>query len=363
MKAFALPLIWLMATTSSASAQCGESNSGCSLWDKLLSNSPSPWNVTLTQTVDYGTNLTLPIGLTPANTLLSSGGGTGSIINNGVLGNLGLLDNVLGGSSPPVVDSPTAGGFQDDWMFRSFANVQYLEKLGDDGQFTLGYGLYENLHAHVEQLDLLSHTLSAQYAQQLNDDWTAALNYSFVFYELDHDSLVSQNNAGLGLAYRPTRLWSYNADLGFTDSNFRGIDSLDAQFWSGKSSITRYFSESQTSSITGGAQYGYWNARAETFSYDLHSVFANVRKSLDKNATTNLDVGASWGNYGFRGLDFIQQDRRRDDDLYGVSTTVSKQLGSRWTIFAMYLYTNSSSNVVRQDYASSFVSTGVTLKF
>jgi len=349
-----------------ARADCSENLSCGSLYREGCDapTEQSPWTVSLTQTIDYGTNLTLPIGLTPANTLLAPTGGIGgSIISDGTLGGLGLLDNLLGPGVPPVVDTPTGGAFQDDWMFRSSANIQYQKATSEGGLFTLGYGYYQNLHSEVKQLDLFSHTVSTQWATKLDDYWTAALNYSFAFYELDQQSLVSQNNVGYGLAYRPNTEWSYEFNFNFSDANFRGIDSLDAEFWSGTTSITRYLNEAQTTFVSGGYQYGYWDARRETFSYDLHTVFLNFRKALNQDATTNLDLGGSYGNYGFRATDFVQQDRRRNDDLFSISSTLSKQLSEQWTIFAAYIYTDSESNVTRQDYAGHFFSTGLTVTF
>lgn len=346
---------------------CGSDYEGCgscgSIYEGCGSGSQqSPWTGSLTQTVDYGTNLTLPIGLTPANTLLAPTGGLGgTIFNDRLLGGLGLLDNLVGGA--PVLDIPSAGAFQNDWMFRSQADVRYLKQVGDDAQVSVGYGYYQNLHADVKTLDLFSHTITAQYVRQLDDYWTSALNYSFAHYDVDHRSLVSQNNVSYGLAYRPNNQWSYEMLANFTDSNFRGIDSLDARFWSSKTSVTRYLNDSQTSWISGGYQYGYWDARQDTFSYDLHSVFVSWRKALNREATTTLDLGGSYGNYGFRGIDFIQRDRRRDDDLFSISATISRQLNDRWTIFAAYIYTDSESNVVRQDYAANFFSSGLTLTY
>lgn len=349
-----------LLTSAAALAQCGDSCG--SVLEGCNSCEQSPWTGSLTQTVDYGTNLTLPIGLTPANTLLSPGGLNGAnIVNDGLLGGLGLLDNVIGG--PAVADTPSFGQFRDNWMFRTTSNIQYQEQVGDDGQFSVGYTYYQNLHSRVEQLDLVSHTITAQYARRLSDDWTSAWTYSFAFYELDEDSLVSQNSIGYGLAYRPAGCWSYEINASLNDSNFRGIDALDAQFWSGKAAATRKLNDAGTSYLTAGYQYGFWNARASTFTYDLHSAFVTYQRALNRDGSTTLNVNGSYGNYGFRGVDFVQQNLAREDNLFSVGATLARRLNDSWTLFTGYTYIDSESNVVRQDYAGHLFTGGVTFNY
>lgn len=358
------PLLALLCLPPCVEAQyersCGESCG--SLLEGCQTSEQCPWTGSVTQTIDYGTNLTLPIGLTPANTLISPGGLGGSgIIDDGLLGGLGLLDNLIGGA--PVADTPTFGQFRNDWMFRTTSTAQYQQQVGRDGQFSVGYTYYQNLHSRVEQLDLISHTVTAQYARRLSEDWTSAWTYNFAFYELDHDSLVSQNNIGYGLAYRPAGCWSYEVNASFNDSNFRGIDSLDAQFWSATAAATRKLNDTGTSYLTAGYQYGFWNARSSTFTYDLHSVYLTWQRALDRDGSTTLNINGSYGNYGFRGVDFIQQNLAREDDLFAVGATLARRLNDSWSIFTGYTYTDSESNVVRQDYSAHLFTSGLTFNY
>lgn len=84
-------------------------------------NCASPWTVNLTQTADYGTALALPIGLTPANTLLSPIGNPAAagILNLPQATNLGLLGNLGLAAVPPGTN--VQGVFEDDFQFQSTA--------------------------------------------------------------------------------------------------------------------------------------------------------------------------------------------------------------------------------------------------
>jgi len=87
------------------------------------SNSTSPWSVNLTQTSDYGTSLALPIGLTPANTLLAPVGNPAAagILNLPQAANLGLLGNLGLAAVPPT--NNVMGVFEDDFQFQSTAGL------------------------------------------------------------------------------------------------------------------------------------------------------------------------------------------------------------------------------------------------
>lgn len=321
---------------------------------------PSPLTFSLTQTVDYGTSNALPIGLTPANTLVQPiVGGAPGILTDGLANLLGLSDN-LSILFPPTPDVPTRGFFQDDFSFQTRAAVQFQEQVGEKGIFTTGYAYNQRLFASIEQLDLLQHAFTAQYAHSLSDEWTAAGTYGFNYYFLENDSFLDQNTAALALGYRPQTEWYIENGVSYGYSHFFGANFLNSHLTGYNLKLIRYLGTAQQSNLNAGYSIGYSDAEFEGFSYLANSVYVGGRYALDQQSRDTFDVTFSYADYNFRGTDPIDTAVQRLDNIYSLAFVYTHKLTDNWLTFASYTLLDSQSNVSRQDYTSSLISVGVT---
>lgn len=321
----------------------------------------SPWSVSLAQTSDYGTSLALPIGLTPANTLLAPIGNPGAagILNLPVATNLGLLGNLGLANVPPT--NNVMGVFEDDFQFQSTAGFAYKKAIDEYQTLTIGYTYYQNLHPDVKQLDLASHTPTANYAVKLTDRVTTALYANYAYYFLSGSSFLSQNRVGSLTTFDANERWSYNVGANYANVNFRqGASFLNSDNYAGTFEANRFLDAAKNNYIRLGYGAGYSDAQNNGFSYRVNNLYTVTRFLYGSGLRNEVRVSGGYGFYDFVGIDPIQQNVRRNDNIYTAGLFYGRKLSDHVQLFAQYTYLNSNSNVTRQLYNSDLFSLGLT---
>lgn len=324
-------------------------------------NCTSPWTVNLTQTADYGTALALPIGLTPANTLLAPVGNPAAagILNLPQAANLGLLGNLGLAAVPPGTN--VMGVFEDDFQFQSTAGLGYKHQIDEYRTLTLGYSYYQNLHPDVKQLDLMSHTPSVNYAVKLTDRITTATYYNYAYYFLSGSSFLTQNRIGSLTTFAANERWTYNLGVNYANVNFRqGADFLNSDNYAGTFEANRFLDSAQTRYLRIGYGGGYSDALNQGFSYRVNNIYSVYRFLFGSDNKNEMRLSSGYGFYDFVGADPIQQNLKRNDNIYTAGVYYGRQLSTNVQLFAQYTYLNSNSNVSRQLYNSDLFSLGVT---
>jgi hypothetical protein len=75
-------------------------------------------------------------------------------------------------------------------------------------------------------------------------------------------------------------------------------------------------------------------------------------------------VYGSYGYYGFKANDLLQVPPTiRQDNIFSLTTRLSRSIGQHATLFAQYTYFDSDSNIDRQNFASHLVSLGGILAY
>lgn len=342
--------------------ECAQQNSGYSRSGRARSTASStsqkPWTVNVTQTVDYGTNLALPIGLTPANTLVGAAGVPPNILNLDQAGLLGIL-NTLGLPGPPGPPPPTAGFFPDDWQFQSTAGMQYQRAVGDRGTFTAAYSYYQNLHPDVDELDLQSHTPTLQYAVKLNNRLTVATYYNYAYYFLSGSSYVNQNRLGSYATFSPNQAWDWTLRTDYNLATFQPAPFLDSDNYAGTIEATRYLRGARNDYLRFGFGSGYSDAAFRGFAYQVTNVYAGSRKLFGATNQFELRLLGSYGIYNFFGTDPLE-NVACDDRIFTGNIYVGRTFKNGWQLFGSYTYLDSFSTVARQLYDSSVTSMGLT---
>lgn len=335
---------------AASGCRCGQNNAA--------STAAKPWTVFVTQTADYGTNLALPIGLTPANTLVGAAGIPPNILNLNQAGLLGIL-NVLGFPGPPGPPPPTAGYFPDDWQFQTTAGTQYQKAVGERGTFTASYSYYQNLHPSVKQLDLQSHTPTLQYALKINDRLTAATYYNYSYFFLSGSSYVNQNRLGSYVTFTPNACWDLTLRTDYNHANFQPAPFLNSDNYAGTIEATRYLHGARNDYLRIGFGSGYSDAQYRGFAYQLTNIYAGSRKLFGSSNQNEFRLLGSYGIYNFFGTDPLE-NVARDDRIFTGNIYLGRTFKKRWQAFGSYTYLDSFSTVNRQLYDSSITSMGLT---
>ncbi|MCE9605150.1 MAG: hypothetical protein K8U03_09650 [Planctomycetia bacterium] len=280
-------------------------------------NSRKRLNVSVSQTADYVTNLSLPLALTPFNV--------------------------------PVR--------KNDAQFQSNVFAQYRVYSDDVQSITTGFNFYQSLHSSVEQLDLTAYTSLTQYTRKLTDRLTAYSYYNYTYYLLDHDKFLSANNYGGGFAFQKNRCVNWIFNMNLANNGYYIAPAQDSDTTVAQLQRYKYFGRDLTQYWFGGYAYGYNNAVYNGFSYSLHNFFLGAGKSFGCNLRNQALVYGSYGYYGFKGPDF-QTGTIRQDSIYTLTTRLARNIGPHSTLFAQYTFFSSDSNVARQNFDSHLVSVG-----
>ena len=318
------------------------------------------WSFAFSQSIDYGTSLALPIGLTPANTLVAPANnvGSASILNLSQANALGILDN-LGLVGAPVTNSPAVGVFEDDWFEQQSSTIQYQRQVGIDGQFTGNYQFYDNRHADVDELDLQSHTANLQFAQLLTERWTSTSYYSYSYYFLSDSSYVNQNKFGTFLTFAQNSRWSWILKTEYNHANFQPAPFLNSDNYSGGLEATRFLRGSQDNYLKFGYGYGYSDARFRGFAYAVNNVYMQSRFLFGSGLRHELKMTSSFGVYDFYGADPIETTIFRNDSILATGAVYGRRISDNLQLFAGYTWLDSSSNIARQAYNSDGFSLGM----
>jgi hypothetical protein len=308
-----------------------------------------PWNFNFSQTVDYGTNLALPISLTPLNTPV---GPLSDPSISGIVDSIGLLNPL----------DPLVARFRDDWQFQTNAGAVRNWNLSDDSSFSAGYDFYQSLHPRVEELDLMSHSALANYSRRVSDDTIVGVDYQYVYYFLDGSSFVSQNTVTPTLQTR----WNDRVDLkgtvSYGNANFRQTDFLNSDNYAATAEMYYYTDAARSNYLTMGGGYGYSNAFDDSFSYHVPNVFVGAAWWFGDSRRNQFEIIASYYDYDFQGVDPVEEIPR-EDNIYSLTPIVTRTINDTLRLFASYTYYSSDSTIARQDYDSSLVSFGALMNW
>jgi hypothetical protein len=306
-----------------------------------------PWAASFTQTVDYGTNLALPLSLTPANTLVSPLSDPTTI---GIIDSIGLLDPL----------DPLVPDFEDDFQFQTTVSAVRTWNFDDDSQFTAGYGYYQNLHPSVEQLDLMSHSALARYSRRLGDRMVGALDYSYVYYFLDDSSFVAQSTVTPNLLYNYSECWDIQTTASYGNASFRETSFLSSDNYAATAEAILYIDSARQNYLNFGSGYGYSNAADDAFTYHVPNVYLGGRWLFGDSLRNEFLITGSYSYYRFQDTDPVEVGVRRIDDIYAINPIVSRSVNDHVKFFASYYYYNSDSTLIRQLYDQNIVSLGIT---
>lgn len=213
----------------------------------------------------------------------------------------------------------------------------------------------------MDELDLMSHTPSVNYAVKLTDRITTATYYNYAYYFLSGSSFLTQNRIGSLTTFAANERWTYNLGVNYANVNFRqGADFLNSDNYAGTIEANRFFDAAQTRYLRIGYGGGYSDALNQGFSYRVNNVYSVYRFLFGSDNKNEMRLSSGYGFYDFVGADPIQQNLKRADNIYTAGVYYGRQLSTNVQLFAQYTYLNSNSNVSRQLYNSDLFSLGIT---
>lgn len=296
------------------------------LWNRFCTHVPgqdSRWLLNFDQTFDYVTNLALPFSLTPEN----------------------------------------ASVLRDDFQFQTKAGALYRLIKEEDASLAVGYNYYQNLHPVVKELDLISHNLVARYEERVSDRLLVSVGYNYFYWYLDQVSYVSQHLGDLSALLKLDSQWDGKITYKYLRADFRVDPNLSSNNNAAQLELIRYLGGDRGHWLSGGYVFGRSDAVLNSFSYTGNGAFLAWHLLGGCCKRNEWLLLATYNNYNFDGLDVVEPTVHRVDNVWSFTPRYTRHVTKCLDLFAQYTLYASTSSVVRQNYTSNLVSTGLDLRW
>jgi hypothetical protein len=385
-------------------AGCGVSSNCCSSCGSANCQCFRPFSFYVLQTADFVTNVSFPgrirqnafgfsflDGLSPNDAFFGvpqflttnglASGITDTLPFGGVGGGIGLpllplttttntvtmalpggvtdfLSGLINAGLPGTIS--IAPAFQDDWQYQTAGGVFYQLPLGDNVSFTTGLDYYQVLHNEAKQFDLQTPSATGVLGVRLTDRIVTSTVYQYQYNFLRGQTLANVHLFGQNMFFALNDRWLLQSGLGYGQSTFQPAPAFDASSITGNLAALRFLGANRTSYLIGGYNYGKSDAAVNSFSYNANSLYAGGRWLLGPTLQNDFQLFSSLTLYDFDNPDPVQVGTVRNDHNATYSARLARWITPQASLYGQYTFANNNSNIVRQDFDSSFISFGGT---
>jgi hypothetical protein len=267
-----------------------------------------------------------------------------------------FLTGLISGGVPGTVS--IAPAFQDDWRFQTAGGMFYQLPLGDNASFVGGLDYSQTLHAETKQFDLQTPSASGVLGARLTERIVASGYYQYQYNFLRGQTFANVNRFGQNTIFAVNDLWLVQTGMEYAQSTFQPAPFFDASSSSGRLEALRFLGAGRTSYLIGGYSFGKSDAAFNSFSYDANIVYGGGRWLLGPTLQNDVQLFSSLALLNFDNTDPVQAGVVRNDHNAAFSARFGRWLTPYANLFAQYTFANNNSNIVRQDFDSSFISFG-----
>ncbi|MFZ3064513.1 MAG: tetratricopeptide repeat protein [Nitrospirota bacterium] len=250
-----------------------------------------------------------------------------------------------------------------DWRGVIELNGRYRFITGQSGGASIGYSLYQSIHAKLNDFDISYHLLdlSASYAIKPYLSLNGSYSFEYVFvgsdsYDYAHSvypSIIIAEGKGL------------STTIGYRYKNKRFIDSETYQTNSDKdgsnhlAGITQNISYSIIHSRLGYA-YDKDITKKDYWDYNGHKGFIDIMLKLPYRFSLDL-----YGEYSYREYSGINplSNIKRKDGVYTYSASISKAITDWFGVTISQTYIDNGSNIIYYNYNRAITSLFLTGRF
>ena len=252
---------------------------------------------------------------------------------------------------------------KSDWRGIIELNGRYSFITGQSGGASIGYSLYQSIHARLNDFDISYHLLdlTASYAVKPYLSLNGSYSFEYVFvgsdsYDYAHSvypSLIITEGKGFStiIGYRYKNKNFIDSDTYQTNSDKDGSNHL--------AGITQNISYSIIHSRLGYA-YDKEITKKDYWDYDGHKGFIDFRFKLPYRFSLDL-----YGEYNYREYSGINplSNIKRKDGVYTYSASITKAITDSFGITVGQTYIDNGSNISYYNYKRAITSLFLNARF
>lgn len=268
---------------------------------------------------------------------------------------------IINGEDQPL---PAAYSGKADSSAVGIFKAEYSPIADQDRRVSLGYSLYQSLHAKLHEFDVTRNLFEVSGEQALSTNLSLRGLYAFEYLHLGEKSFNLSHRLSPELQWNHERFGStilrytlntsqYQASSRFSNNPDR--DGLNHQF-----GVTQIYPFSSSCLLFAGYLHETERAEVSHYSFDGHRLTAGLRLKLP--AKSLGDISAEYDDREYRGSDpFFSATRH--DQRSSISATFTKGITKSTGLSAGVAYTRNSSNIDTYDYRRLLTSLFLTAEF
>ncbi len=253
---------------------------------------------------------------------------------------------------------------KSDWSAVAYLKGRYRIFSNDTIESTVGYNLYQNIHAKLSDFNVSQHIFDINTSYRISPLFYLRGIYAFEYvfvggdgYDLSHTvapALIIAEGKGFSttIEYRYRKDHFFDSDLFFDNSDRTGSDNL-----------VEISQEIPIHPLV-GAHVAYSHdvdsTRKDFWHYSGNKGTAGFRFTLPYRIFANVD--GEYYNQDYKGISPLSGTKRKDR-IYSASVSATKLLSDRYAITVGQQYIRNESNIAEFDYKRALTSLFLNVRF
>ena len=260
---------------------------------------------------------------------------------------------------------PLPAGFsgKSDWSALVNLKGSYSPVKSDQTEVAIGYGFYQNLHASLNDFDIMQNVVDLTAVHAVNNSFSLKGVYSFEYLLLDGKDYDYAHSLAPSLLLK-SELGTTTVDYRFRRTYYQDSDKFPTNSDRNGNNHLFGFSHILPFSDTAAAWVLYTHdielTKISEWDYDGNHLLLGVRSILPFNITGDVSGDIYWKDY--RGFDTLYGATRHDAQ-YTISVTLTKNFTESYSVSLSEVLSRNNSNIPEFSYDRSMTSLLFNAKF
>jgi len=268
---------------------------------------------------------------------------------------------ILNGNNQPL---PAAYSGEADSSVIGTFKALYSPIAGEGRRVSLGYSLYQSLHAKLDDFDITQNLLEISGEQTVTPNLSIRGLYTFEYLHLGGDAYDQSHRLSPEVQWKFERFGSTIFRYVFSSTRYEATHSFpDNPQRDGQNHqvvLTHYYPVTPSCLLFAGYMREVERDEEDNYSFDGNGVTVGTRLNLPANSVA--DISAEYDVRSYRGRDSVFS-KTRYDRRTTLSATLSKKLGKTTGLSAGVAYTQNASDIDPYDYKRLLTSLFLTAGF
>ena len=268
---------------------------------------------------------------------------------------------ILNGEDQPL---PAAYSGEADSSAVGTFKALYSPIIAPGRRVSLGYSLYQSLHAKLDDFDITQNLLEVSGEQAVTPNLVIRGLYTFEYLHLGGDAYDQSHRLSPEAQWKSERFGSTILRYALSSTRYKASsrfpDNPDRDGRNHQAAVTHYYPLAPSWLLFAGYMREAERVEVGKYSFDGNRGTVGTRVKLPVNCVA--DISAEHDLRSYRGRDPVFSKTRRDSRTT-FSATLSKGLGKSMGLAAGVAYTQNFSNIDPYDYQRFLTSLFLTAEF